>query len=372
MRAAGGPTGTPPAASILVVSSKTGPRLERCLGHLRPQAAAHGAEVVVVANGRAAWRALDRRVPDGVRLVRSPVNLGFAGGLHLARRHALGDVLVVVQDDVEVAPGWLAPLLGALDASPALGLVGSRIDTSAGEPRHCGWVLSRLLPHPATDAVLARWSGDAAEVVPVELCNSSSLAMRAEAWDRGCGPHRRFYPVEFVDFDLGMRCLVGGWGVAVAPASTVRHPQHGSLAGPRRQALHLRNMRWWQHRWRHALGRLPLDPDEVDDVVAAGLDRAASYPHPLAGVSHRRPSPPAGRARLVAEAVGDRVRLELTLPLQRVRTVAGPTVEQAQASWQRQKRRLVRIRDRATGRAAGRPSSGSSRRGGSAAAASRG
>jgi GT2 family glycosyltransferase len=61
------------------------------------------------------------QMPD-VRIITSDRNRGFAGGCNLALRD-LDDVdsVALVNSDVLVEPGWLAPLVGALDQSPMLG-----------------------------------------------------------------------------------------------------------------------------------------------------------------------------------------------------------------------------------------------------------
>ena len=68
----------------------------------------------VVATTRAEW-------PD-VRVIESDRNLGFAGGCNLALRDLDGvDAVALVNSDVLVEPGWLAPLARALSHNPSVG-----------------------------------------------------------------------------------------------------------------------------------------------------------------------------------------------------------------------------------------------------------
>jgi GT2 family glycosyltransferase len=68
----------------------------------------------VVATTRAEW-------PD-VRVIGSDRNLGFAGGCNLALRDLDGvDAVALVNPDVLVEPGWLAPLARALSHNPSVG-----------------------------------------------------------------------------------------------------------------------------------------------------------------------------------------------------------------------------------------------------------
>jgi GT2 family glycosyltransferase len=74
----------------------------------------------VVARTRDEW-------PD-VRVITSNRNLGFAGGCNLALRDLDGvDAVALVNSDMLVEPGWLAPLARALSHNPTVGAAGPKI-----------------------------------------------------------------------------------------------------------------------------------------------------------------------------------------------------------------------------------------------------
>ncbi|MGQ0805183.1 MAG: glycosyltransferase [Actinomycetota bacterium] len=80
-------------------------------------------EIVLVDNG-SRHRLKDRvgELPERVRIVRSDVNLGFAGGNNLALRDLAGiDYVALLNNDATVEPGWLAPLVETLATDAALG-----------------------------------------------------------------------------------------------------------------------------------------------------------------------------------------------------------------------------------------------------------
>lgn len=56
--------------------------------------------------------------------VRSPVNLGFARGCNLGAKKAQSRVLVFLNNDTLLSPGWLIPLVRALENEKNLGAVG--------------------------------------------------------------------------------------------------------------------------------------------------------------------------------------------------------------------------------------------------------
>jgi len=80
-------------------------------------------EIVLVDNG--SRRPVTERIgelPPQVRIVRSAVNRGFAGGNDLALRDLAGlDYAALVNNDVTVEPDWLAPLVAELERDAALG-----------------------------------------------------------------------------------------------------------------------------------------------------------------------------------------------------------------------------------------------------------
>ncbi|HWN43343.1 MAG TPA: glycosyltransferase, partial [Thermoanaerobaculia bacterium] len=78
-------------------------------------------EIVVLDNGStdgtADWM---RKTWPNVRLIASPVNLGFcAGNNRLAAEASDADALALLNNDTRPEPGWLAALVDALRSAPA-------------------------------------------------------------------------------------------------------------------------------------------------------------------------------------------------------------------------------------------------------------
>ena len=64
----------------------------------------------------------------GVRVIDAGANLGFGGGCNLALADLDGvDYVALVNNDAEVEPGWLAPLVDALEADPSVGAANPKI-----------------------------------------------------------------------------------------------------------------------------------------------------------------------------------------------------------------------------------------------------
>jgi GT2 family glycosyltransferase len=62
-----------------------------------------------------------------VTLIKSDTNLGFAGGNNLGIRVAKGEFLLLINNDTEVEPGFLEPLVSKLQSDPAIGVISPKI-----------------------------------------------------------------------------------------------------------------------------------------------------------------------------------------------------------------------------------------------------
>lgn len=106
-----------PRATVIIPTQRRAQYLDVALGSILPQAAAHGAGVLVVDDGGdAATQATAARHGAEV-LVLDPAR-GLNGARNAAASHVDSEVLVYVDDDVRVRPGWLAALLEAHEREP--------------------------------------------------------------------------------------------------------------------------------------------------------------------------------------------------------------------------------------------------------------
>jgi hypothetical protein len=119
-----------PRVRVVVVDHNGGEMTLACLARILEVGVADAIlEVVLVDNGsrRSVADDVARRWPE-VNVVRSSTNRGFAGGNNLALRDLDGvDFVALVNNDVMVSDGWLAPLIAALRADTELGAAGPKL-----------------------------------------------------------------------------------------------------------------------------------------------------------------------------------------------------------------------------------------------------
>lgn len=251
---------TAPRAALLVVALGRTPRLVACLRALLAHQARASFEIVCVVNpggpgdddpGVAAELA-----GLGVPLIDPPINLGWAGGLHRARATTSAELLVWVQDDMVVLPGWLDALVDAADAHPALGALGSvQVDaTGAVQLYTGGWCTDDLATWSTTDDSAVR------RPVGVEArdwVTSKGLLVRAAAWDAIGGPDPSLYPLSYIDLDTCTHLRAHGWPVALVGDALILHEGNQSAPGMLRRYLAERLTPRVHERWSRVVPALP-------------------------------------------------------------------------------------------------------------------
>ncbi len=87
-----------------------------------------GARIIVADNGStdASVEMLAKEFPS-VELIAIGANLGFCGGYNYALKNINADYSVLLNSDVEVTPGWLAPLVRGLDENPSAAAIQPKI-----------------------------------------------------------------------------------------------------------------------------------------------------------------------------------------------------------------------------------------------------
>jgi len=194
--------------------------LARADGRLRP---------LVVDNGSddGAADALATHFPE-VTLVRSPVNLGFAGGCNLGLETACAqgaDYLLLLNNDTVVAQDFLAPLL-ELAARPGVGVVGPRVFYTDGRVWSDGGLVDRR-----TGAVrqlgIGRLPGPPVSR-SVDFLPGCALLFSRETY-QAVGPFDPRFFMFFEDVDWCLRAGRLGLECWLAPASRVWHSVSGTI-----------------------------------------------------------------------------------------------------------------------------------------------
>jgi hypothetical protein len=183
------------------------------------------------------------------RLVRSPVNGGFAAGNNLGFASVEAGAYLLLNSDARVRPGALDGLTQAAREHPEAGLIGPRLEDPDGRPQVSCFrfrtPVSELLRAAATgplSRMLRPWV--VAEGVPEgpaepPWVSFACVLVRREVV-QGVGPMDEAYFMYFEDIDYARRARRAGWRVRYDPRARVVHLRGGTssvkaaMAGRRR------------------------------------------------------------------------------------------------------------------------------------------
>jgi GT2 family glycosyltransferase len=160
-------------------------------------------------------------LPDGggrctVRRLHLPPT-GSSASRNAAAAAAGAPVLAFVDDDILVAPGWLAALAGALDAGGGIAVATGRVVAGPPETPHAFQIAIRDDPTPAV--YVARQRLDV--LAGGNMAIARTVFERAGGFDERLGPGTAFPAAE--DNDLSLRLLDAGETIVYVPEALVVH-----------------------------------------------------------------------------------------------------------------------------------------------------
>jgi GT2 family glycosyltransferase len=182
------------------------------------------------------------------RLVALSENVGFAAGANRGAEVAQGGLLVLLNPDAVVAPGWAAamraPWGGPWAAWMALVTLGDdeAINTSGGVLHFTGFGWAGQIGEPVASAPR--------EPSEVGFLSGACLALPRATWERVGGFPEHFF-MYCEDVDLSLRLRLFGGQLAVVPDAKVRHDYEFDK-GSRKWRLLERN------RWATVLRTYPM------------------------------------------------------------------------------------------------------------------
>lgn len=210
-----------------------------------------GVGIVVADNGSTdgSLAMLERDFP-AVEVVRLDRNYGFAGGYNRALRQVVADYYVLMNSDVEAAPGWFEPLLQAMERDERLAAVSPKLlsysDKGSFEYAGASGGFIDFLGYPfCRGRILSTLERDRGQYdAPREVFWASGACMmvRASVFHALDGFDAAFF-AHMEEIDLCWRMQLQGYKVRVEPAGRVYHLGGGTLPNnnPRKLYLNYRN-----------------------------------------------------------------------------------------------------------------------------------
>ncbi|MDO8408478.1 MAG: glycosyltransferase family 2 protein [Phenylobacterium sp.] len=236
----------PPALSVVIVAYNSGATLGRCVAALAAQTFGDF-ELIIVDNDSPQREAAPAAASlPGARVIEAGGNLGFAAGVNLGARAALGRWLVLLNPDAYPDPDWLAQLVAASRRHPKVLSFTSRQVMAQDRS-----VLDGLGDVMSAPAIPYRGGyqtpdpGDSAEGEVFSPCGAAMMVDRALFLRLGGLDESFFCYCEDVDF--GYRLQLAGEPTLLVPTAVIAHEGSASSGGPKSEfaVFHGTRNRFW-------------------------------------------------------------------------------------------------------------------------------
>ncbi len=275
-----------PRVSVIIVSWNALALLQKCLPSVA-QTDYPNLELILADNASeddsAAW--VEARYPE-VNIVRHPDNWLFCRGNNEAIRHATGKYVLLLNNDVEVPPGWLRPLVETMENDPHVGAAQPKLlqyaDRGRFEYAGAAGGFIDCVGYPFTRGrlfdTMEKDRGQYDDARDVFWATGAALMLRRAALDEVGLLDERF-EMHMEEIDLCWRLWRAGWRVRVEPRSEAYHLGGSSLpqGSPRKAFYNFRNSLLMLYKnlppavWRRTFPlRIALDAAAMARALLAG------------------------------------------------------------------------------------------------------
>lgn len=259
-----------PLVSLIIPTRDRAGLLSRAVETLFETADWPEKELVIVDNGSVepeTFALFDRlRARPDIRIVRVDEPFNFARLINVGARAARGEVLALVNNDVEArSPDWLEPLT-RLAIDPRVGAIGPKLLYENGTIQHAGVMLGiRGLTSHAGAGRAADDPGPYAMLTTtrrVSAVTGACLLTRREVFDRLGGLDEKFV-IEFNDVDYCMRAGAAGYAIVYAAEPMLLHKEGATRQARPLREQEVRDRSLFMRRWGHALVDDPYYPSDL-------------------------------------------------------------------------------------------------------------
>ncbi|MCL5256418.1 MAG: glycosyltransferase family 2 protein [Chloroflexi bacterium] len=219
-----------PVVSVVVVNYNSIRFLTACLNSIAAQDYPV-VRTIVVDNASTDGSAdlVAREFPD-VLLLRSPGNLGYAGGANLGLKRATGNVLCVLNPDVVVAKDWVKEIVSALAGSESAGIAGGKLLYPDGRTiQHAGGILQR--PEAATRhaGYGEQDEGQFDLLWEPDFVTGAAIAAKRRVLEELDYFDEQFFPAYFEEPDLCLRAAAAGYKTIYVPTAVATHYESATV-----------------------------------------------------------------------------------------------------------------------------------------------
>lgn len=243
-----------PLASIIVLALNQLEHTQKCVESVMAFTR-NPFELILVNNGStdgtAEYFTKLRSLHGNIKIITNHTNRGFAAGNNQGLAIAQGEVLVLLNNDTIVTPGWLEGLTAPLLADPSVGLTGPVSNRVSG-PQQVNVTYGPEATQEAIAEFARNWSAqNAGQTQPANRLVGFCLAFRRDVLNAIGGLDEKFGSGNFEDDDFCLRAKFAGFSSRIVRSVFIHHTGSQTFKGAKidyRDAM-LRNWNYFISKW---------------------------------------------------------------------------------------------------------------------------
>lgn len=189
-------------------------------------------------------------------VIRPSQNLRFLKNCNNAAKHTRGKYILFLNNDTQVQPNWLKPLVDLIEKDNKIGLVGSQLLYPDGTLQEAGGIIFQ----DASGCNYGRNDIPVKEeynyVKEVDYISGAAIMIKRDLWEKLRGFDERFAPAYYEDTDLAFQVRQQGLKVVYQPLSKVIHfegKSNGRDVTSGQKQYQVVNQKKFYEKWRNVL-----------------------------------------------------------------------------------------------------------------------
>ncbi len=224
----------PPPKVSVIIPTRDGDRLTRCIDSVLAFTIYPDFEVLVVDNGSQKRSTMEylRANEHRITVIRDDRPFNHSALNNMAVAQSSGEIVCLLNDDTEViGGGWLSEMVSQV-IQPGVGAVGGKLYYGDGRVQHAGVILGvhgvAAHAHRNFDRLSTGYFGHLQLAHRMSGVTAACMVVRREAWRQISGFDEPSLPNVLNDVDLCLRLRQAGWDIVWTPYAELFHHESTS------------------------------------------------------------------------------------------------------------------------------------------------
>lgn len=195
-------------------------------------------------------------IVSGITVLHNETNLKFLLNCNQAAAQAKGEYILFLNNDTQVQPDWLQPLVHLLERDTSIGMVGSKLVYPDGRLQEAGGILWKDGSAWNYGHLMNPEAPEYCYVKETDYISGAAIMIRTSLWKEIGGFDDRYAPAYYEDTDLAFEVRRHGFKVCLQPKSIVVHFEgisNGCNVASGLKSYQLLNHEKFYYKWKDVL-----------------------------------------------------------------------------------------------------------------------